>query len=423
MTIDYFRTSGVMSTTYDGIDYHPVLKLNFLNSNKLDLRTTFSRTTSATYIDSIGRYALASEETPRLDYDPVTLQKRGLFLEEDATNLVQYSNNPNNPPWSASGPPGVTPLSADGIFTPTRVTSTGVAWHRLQCPTNLTAGTTYAVTVLFKPGTSGKIYTELRFDASNTYVISGSATSPTVTVTQNFSTVLPHSVKVHVSGIHELTYAVTPVTSGFYSLGIGPNSTVSGEYIDLYGAQIEADSAPTSFIVTTTNVSAVNRTRDNCYIGGSGFASLLGSNGATLVVDHVMSSSTAGGGGFIAALYGSSTNYAGLAYNTNSGYNGVNYYNNGEFFNSAAPDASYSGYDRIASAAIAYDATGVESCFSGNMLEHSGTFNGAITPTQLTLGARSQGGDFDSNVWIRRVSLYDRRLPAKDLIYLTSFEL
>ncbi len=68
------------------------LNLDFTSGNQtLDPRITFSRASSATRTNSAGVLELVSTDGPRFDYDPVTLQPKGLLIEEQRTNLLLQS--------------------------------------------------------------------------------------------------------------------------------------------------------------------------------------------------------------------------------------------------------------------------------------------------------------------------------------------
>ena len=76
-----------LSTSTTGV---PTLALNFL-SGSLDPRVTFTRSSTATFVGSNGLIQSAAVDTPRFDYDPVTLAPRGLLIEEQRTNLFLNS--------------------------------------------------------------------------------------------------------------------------------------------------------------------------------------------------------------------------------------------------------------------------------------------------------------------------------------------
>lgn len=60
-------------------------------SPTLDPRITFTRSSGGTYWDASGTMQTAGNNTPRYDYDPVTLAFRGLLIEGQRTNLLLNS--------------------------------------------------------------------------------------------------------------------------------------------------------------------------------------------------------------------------------------------------------------------------------------------------------------------------------------------
>lgn len=69
----------------------PTLDLNFAASPILDSRVTFARSSAATVINSSGAMQSVAVDAPRFDYDPVTLQSRGLLIEESRSNVLLNS--------------------------------------------------------------------------------------------------------------------------------------------------------------------------------------------------------------------------------------------------------------------------------------------------------------------------------------------
>lgn len=75
----------------------PSLDLNFAKSKSLkdsrstENKITFSRSSTATYVDSAGLIQTATTDTPRFDHDPVTGESLGLLIEEARTNLLLNS--------------------------------------------------------------------------------------------------------------------------------------------------------------------------------------------------------------------------------------------------------------------------------------------------------------------------------------------
>jgi hypothetical protein len=69
------------------------LDVDFLHG-VLDSRVTVARASIGTYFDSTGTLQTASNNVARFDYDPVTLQPRGILIEETRTNFLLNSGAP-----------------------------------------------------------------------------------------------------------------------------------------------------------------------------------------------------------------------------------------------------------------------------------------------------------------------------------------
>lgn len=70
---------------------YPTLNLDFANSQTLDPRVTFARSSTATYTDKTGLVKLAPANIPRFDFDPINRKCLGLLIEEGRTNLLVNS--------------------------------------------------------------------------------------------------------------------------------------------------------------------------------------------------------------------------------------------------------------------------------------------------------------------------------------------
>jgi hypothetical protein len=137
------------------------LALDFTTAN-LDSRVAFTRATSAsnpaTYVESIGVIAAATNDQPRFDFDPVTLACRGLLIEESRTNIMLYSQQLDNVVWQKAGlnttgtPPYVNVvISPDGTQNAEKIiedTSTGS--HNLRQTYTGSVSTTYTYSFFAK---------------------------------------------------------------------------------------------------------------------------------------------------------------------------------------------------------------------------------------------------------------------------------
>jgi hypothetical protein len=69
----------------------PTLLLDFANVKALDPRITFTRASTATYVDQFGVMQTAASGVARFDHNPTTEESLGLLIEEQRTNLVLNS--------------------------------------------------------------------------------------------------------------------------------------------------------------------------------------------------------------------------------------------------------------------------------------------------------------------------------------------
>lgn len=80
---------------------YPVFSQNFAMSPYLDSRFTFYRSSSATYVAASGLIATAANNVPRFEYDPFTLQCKGLLIEEGRINYLLNSSVMGGTNWSS----------------------------------------------------------------------------------------------------------------------------------------------------------------------------------------------------------------------------------------------------------------------------------------------------------------------------------
>lgn len=126
----------------------PSLDLNFLVTGAtLDSRITFTRSAGpATYFDSTGALQTAGTNVPRFDYDPATLQARGLLIEETRTNLLLNSTALGTQSVSVTAQAYTLSFYGTGTITLSGVSTAGPlvgagANNRVQLTFTPTAGT------------------------------------------------------------------------------------------------------------------------------------------------------------------------------------------------------------------------------------------------------------------------------------------
>jgi hypothetical protein len=144
----------------------PSLNLNFARSKKLDPRITFTRSSTATRMNSLGLIETVSANVPRFDHSynssTASVNSLGLLVEDTRTNLLLRSQEPATSPWqifnnggssvvnnSATAPDGTTTA---GLFT------CGTNSDSIYQDVGSISGTgTYALSVFVKAGTSNSI--------------------------------------------------------------------------------------------------------------------------------------------------------------------------------------------------------------------------------------------------------------------------
>jgi len=224
----------------------PAITLDFQNSQQLDPRVTFSRASSATYINSAGQVASAADHEARFDHDPVTGECQGLLLEESRTNLVTYSEEFDQ--WNAGSNATITPNAAiapDGSMTADLITGSLPSADVVLTGLSTSNTESYTASIYVKAGddTTGALraggdgnYIEIQFNLSTeTFTLSDGGNS--AVISGDLQSVGNGWYRVIVSGS-----AVGYTTSS--------NVLTSGR-LYIWGAQLEQGSFSSSYIPTS----------------------------------------------------------------------------------------------------------------------------------------------------------------------------
>lgn len=228
----------------------------------------FSRLTAGTAVNQQGALVLFDSNQPRFDYDPTTLDKRGILVEDQVTNLFLQSSSFNLNPWVISAASVVQqPVSQLGVLTaPFRLTeNTATAKHGVSQTVSTEPQQSYTFSVFVKQGTRTKVNLEISsgsikqayFDLSSVQVLSQQDCKAVITA--------------YVDGWFRLSISFTSGSSSTVcSINLatadGVNSYLGNgsAYIDVQAAQLENSSYVTSYIPTTG--SQVTRAEDLVYL-------------------------------------------------------------------------------------------------------------------------------------------------------------
>lgn len=279
----YSRTgiSGV-----SGVD-GSTLNLDFTTMGALDTRFTFTRSTTATYINSSGYVATMAAATTndptkaRFDYDPTTLAPKGLLIEGSATNLVLQSESFGtvaNWTLDSSGGTAINPV----------VTTVSA--------TNPAGGSTVNQ-IVFNRGSGGQgSYSRIQqsvLTSASAYTIS--VWMRTVSGTSNVGFLGPSTNQNNVVTTtwkrFTFTFTATAASTSFQILlyeAIGSDLSAT---IYVWGAQFEAGVGASSYIPTVA--SQVPRAADECYMGDISDFNYSNTNG-TIATQFVYTKQSSG---------------------------------------------------------------------------------------------------------------------------------
>jgi hypothetical protein len=228
----------------------------------VDFASAFTRASAATYFDKDGVFQTASTNIPRWGYDPETLEPLGLLVEPAVTNLLLRSEEFDNASWIKSG----ATVTADAIDAPDGnttadliVETSGGSEHQIFQLVSFVSGIEYAVSFFAKAKERSNLQinlndaafptqSEARFDLIEKDV---SFSGPGITNSE-IKQLQDGWFFCSVSAVCDTT-TTTAVSIRLMNspTGLGYSGDgASGLY--LWGAQLEAGSAPTSYIATTS---------------------------------------------------------------------------------------------------------------------------------------------------------------------------
>ena len=199
---------------------------------------TFTRGSTGTRINASGFVETMSNNVARFDHDPTTLAPRGLLVEGQATNLLN---------WSASF---ATSGGTNNNWADTNITRSTLGFD----PTGVTTAITFSAS------------------AGNATVISsaaiGTSAARTFSVWLRRVTGTGDIQYTQNNGSNWTTQAITSTWTRYsfthtVDHRVGIRIVTSGDAIEMWGAMLETGSGASSYI--STGASQATRNADNCY--------------------------------------------------------------------------------------------------------------------------------------------------------------
>jgi len=253
----------------------PSLALDF-TTGALDPRVTVTRAlNTATRVNSSGLIEAVNADLPRFDYDPVTLQPKGLLIEEQRINALAYSEELGNAVWtksnasivdnSTTSPSGLT--NAD-----TLVENTATSTHSIQSTASV-VGTPVVCSFYAKKKERSKVgFGGAGFNAQGFQAVWDLDSGTVFTNIGGRA-----SIQALANGWYRCSVAFTP-SNASGSLILLCDDTGSNTYtgdgtsgLFLWGVQTEAGAFLTSYIPTTTT--SLTRNADVVTMTGTNFSS------------------------------------------------------------------------------------------------------------------------------------------------------
>lgn len=277
----------------------PSLLCEFKNTKRLPSFITFTRSSTATYVNSLGLIQTAAINQPRFDHSTTSIGKQlGLLIEESRTNLLTWSEDASQ--WLAA--PNLTvstnqTVAPDGNSTADQYLETASTSTHTQDGSGFTFVTstvyTYSVFVKSINGRNFEIgfptlFTDrfARFNLSTGTVQGKDAgvTAGIQTLANGWFRCWATSTCISGAGARVSNFVIDDSFNRNYSGDI-----TKGIYI--WGAQLEAGSFPTSYIPTTS--SNATRSTDAATITGTNFSRWYRQDEGTLFVEAVPANTAA----------------------------------------------------------------------------------------------------------------------------------
>jgi hypothetical protein len=349
----------------------------------LDPRITFTRASAGWYFNSAGNLTQAATDAPRFDYDPATLQARGLLIEGASTNIALHSRDFTQAAWVKTNITAA--LNVTGIDgaanSASRLTATAANGTALQ---TITSASATHVSSFFARRITG---------------------TGTVEITQNNGTTW--TAITLTSAWQRFNVAAATVTNPV----IGFRLVTSGDVIAVDVAQCEVAGAPTSPIIT--GAASVARAADNATVNT--LTPWYNATEGTIFAEY--SRAFPAGSTYELSINDGTTGNSISIFN-NSGGNrvmsvsvgGVAQFTN---FLQAGLDASF----QVSKKAMAYRALDYAGCLNGGTVS-TNTTGTVPTVSNLRIGRFITSNHL--NGWIRRIAYYPTRLPNATLQGLTA---
>lgn len=268
-----FKLSGISPTMfYDALNQRlAVNSSEVILSNFQTVTRSHIGSRSATYHDSLGRIQIATANTPRFDYDPSTLQPKGILVEPASGNTVRYSEDLSQAAWTKTGctasldASAINPYGTTGMY---KITEDGAtSEHGVNIASN-SGGTSPSWASVFVKNSSGSRNVIVSMWNSTSGHFYSATFNPVTGAFVSGSGHTDYKAIQYPNGIWRFMVkgAAPSVKADFVYVRMASGTTASyagdsTSSIYVWGAMRDGES-PTSYIPNNTGVSTVTREAD-----------------------------------------------------------------------------------------------------------------------------------------------------------------
>lgn len=342
--------------------------------------------------------------TPRYDYDPVTLDPKGLLIEEARTNLIIGSNNFNN----AANGWAFAPYTS-GI---TITSSATVGPDGISGSATLLTSTVNQSKITYSPGVNWSTNNELLAFSLWIKRKTGTGTIELATNLEEASTYVDVTSQISSTSWTRISIVKQTRVGGGGTAYPMIRINTSGDEIYVYGSQVEKAAFSTSYIPTTS--STLTRAADNVSMTGTNFSSWFNTGTGTFYTNAKTVANTA------------STTYFQRVLSVNDGSTTSRIVNNlsttfTQYYGGATIRFEDSVYPTTASpkAAFCYANNDFAAAFSGNTTQTVTSWSVQQGLTQINIGNElSQSGTY-LNGTIAKIQYWPSRFSNEKLQLIT----
>ena len=415
----------------------PSLNLNFARSRTLDPRITFSRTTTATYLDSDGLLKTATADEPRFDhkYENGNIVSLGLLIEGEETNIVRNSEDLTilSGRWSEIAD-GVTVTSnqavaPDGNTTADKVAIKTSGSSNKGIQSSILTGTSSGTVITSSIFCKAAEHSYVRVDMEG-----GGAGADGIVVDLSDGSLITevgppdsYNIEPYPNDWYRISVTGTTASTAATALRVyltdasgnaGWTGTI-GDGVYMWGGQHEQNYYASSYIPTDDTFGGKTREPDNVSMTGTNFSDFYNQSEGTFYAEHRTGIGRTSGGKHVYSADVDFQNRISAQYASSGNVNRFNSFvrNSGTIYGVNSDDDTALG-DVFNKTSHSYSSSVTTQTLNGNFVGIGSVPSGLPSPTILEIGKYMGSYDY-LNGHIRKLVYYPKSVTNTQLQNLT----